>query len=159
MLCGHGWAAEQTVIDQYIQQTFGAEPPKICKVWLTESVLQNDLKKILERSEIPLRQRYYQLKTKRLWLLDEIGKECAITIGIITENNAIIEEKVLIYRETRGAEVQQQVYLDQFSKLTLKDNLELSQSVDGITGATLSCRALTKMARYALRLEKYLNQP
>ena len=155
-LCG---AEDDEIIAQHVQKTFGGDAPKVIKMWLTDSALQIDLKKILAREDLPMRQRYYQQGQKRLWILDEIGKDSMITLGILTENNAIVEEKVLIYRETRGGEVQQQAYLKQYNNLTLKDNLELSKNIDGITGATLSCRALTKMARYALRLEKFLNSP
>ena len=154
-----GAQEDDAVIAQVVQKTFGADPPKVLKMWLTDPVLQKDLKAILERDELPLRQRYYQHGQKRLWVLDEVGHTLVITMGILTENNAIVDQKVLIYRETRGGEVQQQAYLNQYKKLQLQDNLELSKNIDGITGATLSCRALTKMARYALRLEKFLNSP
>jgi hypothetical protein len=156
LLWGQLLGDDDLVIAQHVQKTFGATAPKVLKMWLTDAELKKDLRHIIGREDLPLRQRYYQIDQKRLWIVEEIGKERMITMAIVTENDAILEQKVLVYRESRGAEVAQQAYCDQFNQQTLKQNLELSHGVDGITGATLSCRAMTKMARYVLRLEQFL---
>ncbi|MEO1898962.1 MAG: FMN-binding protein, partial [Methylococcales bacterium] len=58
--------------------------------------------------------------------------------------------KVLAFRESRGWEVKHDFFTDQFKQNTLDSHLKLTQAIDGISGATLSVRALTKTARLAL---------
>ncbi|PSQ91940.1 MAG: FMN-binding protein, partial [Proteobacteria bacterium SW_6_67_9] len=51
-------------------------------------------------------------------------------------------------------EVRREVFLEQFEGATLTDDRQLDHSIDGISGATLSVRALTKLARLALYLHE-----
>ena len=69
------------------------------------------------------------------------------------ENNQIVAVDVLVYRESRGGEVQQNFFTKQFQGLTLDKNDKLSKKIDGITGATLSVWALQKVARLALMFD------
>jgi hypothetical protein len=59
---------------------------------------------------------------------------------------------VLIFRESRGWEVRHDFFTDQFKGVTLNDDRELDLPIDNISGATLSVRALTRLARLALYL-------
>ncbi len=61
--------------------------------------------------------------------------------------------EVLAFRESRGWEIRYPFFTSQFSGLTLAPDGYLSQSVDGITGATLSVRAVERVARLALWLD------
>ena len=56
-----------------------------------------------------------------------------------------------MYRESRGEEIHLPAFLQQFVGNVLKGNA-LSQPIDGITGATLSVGAMTRMAKTALLL-------
>jgi len=62
--------------------------------------------------------------------------------------------KVLIFRESRGWEVRYPFFTEQFSGARLIKNYQRNQPIDGITGATLSVRALKKLARLSLYLEQ-----
>ena len=46
---------------------------------------------------------------------------------------------------------------DQFKDATLTGDKELDKKIDGISGATLSVNALTKLARLALYLDSQVN--
>jgi hypothetical protein len=60
----------------------------------------------------------------------------------------------LIFRESRGWEVRHAFFTDQFDQATLTRNTELDRTIDNISGATLSVRAVTKLSRIALLLDQ-----
>ena len=84
--------------------------------------------------------------------MDEIGKEQPITIGVTISYNQIERVDILAFRESRGWEVRHPFFTDQFQGLSLNNRFELDGAVDGITGATLSVRAVTNVSRLALHL-------
>ncbi|GAB1099191.1 MAG: hypothetical protein Sw2LagPseu_07290 [Shewanella algae] len=112
---------------------------------------------ILAHDFRPLRTRYWQQGDDTVWILEEIGKEAPITVGIQVRHGQIYRTKVLIYRESRGDEVRHDFFTDQFKSATLTKDKQLDKHIDGITGATLSVRALTKLARIALYLDRQLS--
>jgi hypothetical protein len=89
--------------------------------------------------------------------MEEIGKESPITVGIHIKQQAIVKTKVLVYRESRGDEVRHDFFTDQFKMARLTSERQLDRHIDGITGATLSVRALTKLSRIALYLDSKLH--
>ena len=58
--------------------------------------------------------------------------------------------KILIYRESHGWEVSKPFFTKQFSNASLKKGDQLSVGIRNVAGATLSVRAVTKLARLAL---------
>ncbi len=145
---------------QFISDVFNGEIPKAQVLWLSKAdkVVVAD---ILQHKFNRLRVRYWQKvidnANNTVWILDEIGKEKPITIGVYIKNNQIINLKVLVYRESRGDEVRHQFFTKQFNFAQLTQKNTLDRHIDGITGATLSVRALTKVARLALWLAKKVN--
>ena len=115
------------------------------------------IEEILAHDFRPLRTRYWQQGDDTVWILEEIGKEAPITVGIQVRHGQIYRTKVLIYRESRGDEVRHDFFTDQFKSATLTKDKQLDKHIDGITGATLSVRALTKLARIALYLDRQLS--
>ena len=97
--------------------------------------------------------RYWADDGKTAWILDEIGKTEPITTGFIVRGGKLAEVKVLIYRESHGWEVSRPFFTKQFVGASLKGD-KLSTSVDGVVGATLSVRALTKLSAAALYLSQ-----
>ena len=65
---------------------------------------------------------------------------------------AFLDHKVLVFRESRGWEVRHPFFTDQFRDAGLTGELALDRNIDGISGATLSVRALSRLARLALYL-------
>jgi len=141
---------------EFLQQAFSQQVPKAKVLWLNGDT-QKQIKKILGHKYPRLRLRYWQIKTTSVWILEEIGKEQPITVGIHIENNQIKRLKVLIYRETRGDEVRHRFFTKQFDNAILTEDVELNQTINGITGATLSVRALKKLSIMALWLASQLD--
>lgn len=124
-------------------------------LWLSKEDKAN-VAEILNHKFNLLRIRYWQNGNETVWVLNEIGKEKPITIGVhisTEQNRAKIEKlKVLTFRESRGDEVRHDFYAKQFTNTSLTSDNYLNKSIDGITGATLSVRATKKVARLALWL-------
>ncbi len=138
--------------DEFIASSFVNQPvPAV--VWLTPE-LQESAKKILGHPYRGLRLRYWREGQKSAWIMDEIGKERPITIGIVIDDHKLARVAVLEYRETRGDEVRHAFFTQQFQGVGLDEKLNLSTPIDGISGATLSVRAVTNISRFALYLDQ-----
>jgi hypothetical protein len=143
-------------VDEFVAGNF-EEVPSVETLWL-KGPHQEAAKSLLGHPYRSLRLRFWREAGKTAWVLDEIGKEEPITIGVVVENNEIKEVRILAFRESRGWEVRHPFFTDQFKGLSLKPNQRLSQRIDGISGATLSVRAVTNVSRFALYLHESLNQ-
>jgi len=133
----------------FIAQTFAPETPKPGVLWLTAEIRQQ-AQNILDRPVAGLRVRYHMAGNKTAWILEEIGKEMPITIGIVIHQDKIEQIKILAYRESRGGEVRYPAYTAQYRGASLTQDMKLNQNIDGITGATLSMWAVNKVATLAL---------
>ncbi len=135
----------------FINEVFAGNPPAPEVLWITRS-MREPITEILGHNPDALRVRYWGEKHRTAWILEEIGKERPITVGLVVENGHMETVKVLAFRESRGWEVRYPFFTDQFKGTRLTGENELDQSIDGIAGATLSVRALKKLARLALYL-------
>lgn len=153
--------------EEFLNQVFDNAPPEAKTFWVTGE-RKKLTAKILQHPPSKLRQRYWQQGERSAWIMDEIGKEKPITVGIVVNGQQIEQLKVLAFRESRGWEVRYPFFVKQYKGLSLKsphtgDN-GLSESIDNITGATLSVRAVSKLARlallyHALANPDYVTQP
>ncbi len=136
--------------DVFIEQSFdGAPEQKV--LWLTKET-KASIKEVLGRDYQGLRIRYWQLGDRTAWILEEIGKVKPITTGFVIENGEMLQMRVLIYRESHGWEVRYPFFTDQFTGLQIDGNRRLNKQIDGISGATLSVNALTRLSKLALFL-------
>lgn len=133
----------------FIAQTFAPETAKPGVLWLNGDIRQQ-AQNILDRPIAGLRVRYHIAGAKTAWILEEIGKEMPITVGVVINQNKIEQVKILAYRESRGGEVRYPAYTAQYRGASLTENMKLNQNIDGITGATLSVWAVNKVAALAL---------
>ena len=138
--------------NEFVNEAF-AQQPEAQVIWI-KGALREQIEKILQHRYKAKRIRYWQHDKRSVWVLDEVGKKKPITVGFIIDENKISRLKVLVFRETRGWEVRYPFFTKQFNHLTLNSDNNLSTSIDGISGATLSVRALKKLARIALLLNK-----
>lgn len=137
----------------FLSDVFAGKVPKPAMIWLTGDT-RNVATQILQHPPSRLRVRYWARAARSAWVLEEVGKERPVTIGIVINKGRIERLRVLIFRESRGDEVRHDFFTRQFNQATLKPNRQLSSSIDGISGATLSVRALHKLARLALYLDQ-----
>lgn len=139
--------------DEFLARTFEGDVPDPQVIWLSGS-RRDVVEEILGHAYRGVRVRYWQRDARTAWILEEIGKERPITTGLVVDQGALHRIRVLIYRESRGWEVRHDFFTEQFYGATLTDERRLDRSIDGISGATLSVRALTKLARVALYLHE-----
>lgn len=138
----------------FLEQAFGAAP-EAGVLWLSGEQRQQATA-ILGHPFQQLRVRYWNRDGRSAWVLEEIGKERPITIGLVVEQEHLQQVRILEFRESRGWEVRYPFFTAQFEGASLTPDLRLDRSIDGITGATLSVRAVTRAARLALWLAQQL---
>ena len=148
-----GWArgVYQKPAD-FLAQTFEQNVPKPSVIWLRGEV-RKTVSTILTHKPNALRVRYWLKGKTSAWILEETGKTEPITVGFVIEKSKIRQIKVLIFRESRGSEVRHAFFTRQFDNASLNKQNKLDKQIDGITGATLSVRALSRLSRVALYLD------
>ena len=144
----------------FINQVFNDNPPKPDVLWLDKD-LKAQITNILDHKYKGLRIRYWaqidETTDRTAWILDEVGKEKPITAGIVINKGKIELVKVLVFRESRGWEVRHDFFTNQFKQASLQADQYLDKKIDNISGATLSVRAVSKLARIALLLDKKIH--
>jgi len=150
-------AGEYQSTEDFLIQVFSGTPPKPKLLWLKKDI-RKKATHILNHRPGYLRTRYWQTDQQSVWVINEIGKTKFITIAIVIKDKKIALLKVLAFRESRGWEVKHEFDTDQFKQNGLNADLTLTQLIDGISGATLSVRALTKIAQLALFFDSLVQQ-
>jgi hypothetical protein len=141
--------------EDFLDEVFAAGVPQPEVVWLTGSV-RDAAADILGHNPAQMRLRYWRVGPRTAWILEEIGKEKPITTGIVINADRIELVRVLIFRESRGWEIRHSFFTDQFKQAGLSSDRKVDARIDGISGATLSVRALTNLARLALFLHQQI---
>ena len=141
----------------FIKQVFNNQPPKAKVLWLNKD-LKNQIVEILDHKYKGLRVRYWQQDKRSAWVLEEIGKEKLITAGFVINNKQIEQVKILIFKESRGWEIRHDFFTEQFKQAKLQNDHQLDKTIDNISGATLSVRAIRKLASIALLLNQQIQQ-
>lgn len=150
-----GEAGRYLETDEYLRGVFPAELPAAQVLWVTGE-LRHGVERMLGHDFKSLRVRYWYDGVKSAWVLDEVGKEMPITIGVSIVAGAIDKVRVLEFRESRGWEVRYPFFTDQFLEAKLGPDERLDRNIDGITGATMSVNAVTRIARIALVLHEHI---
>jgi len=152
-----GEAGRYLETDAYLRGVFTNELPAARTMWVAGE-LRESIESMLGHRFAALRVRYWYDGERSAWILDEIGKELPITIGVTVAGGAIDNVRVLEFRESRGWEVRYPFFTDQFVDVRLDPERKLDRRIDGITGATLSVGAVKRVARVALLLHEHVEQ-
>ncbi|WP_461482236.1 FMN-binding protein [Porticoccus sp.] len=142
---------------EFIAEVFAGEPPEAKSLLLTPQ-LKETATEIMHRQVRGLRTRYWQSGGTTAWIMEEIGKELPITIGVVIRDDQVAQVKILAFRESRGWEVRYPAFTDQFRDVKITPELKLDKHIDGITGATLSVRAVRKVTTLALFYHQHVAQ-
>lgn len=142
--------------EDFLAEAFNQDVPKSQVVWL-KGDLKKNITEILGHKYAGLRIRYWHKEGRKAWILEEIGKVEPITFGIITAEDKVEKVKVLAFRESRGGEIRYPAFTQQFNDAQLMEK-KLDRHIDGISGATLSVRAMTAVVTLALYLDKFISQ-
>ena len=135
----------------FIRGSLGEIPAN--KAIVLDATQQKAVRAILGKRYKTTSIRHWSVGKKTAFILEEIGKTEYITTGYVVSGGKISTVKVLVYRETHGWEVARPTFTKQFEGAQLKGGNQLSRAAKNIAGATLSVRALTKLARLALYLD------
>lgn len=135
--------------EEFLNEVFAGNVPAVQVLWLKGNVRDSSTA-IMGHRYPGIRIRYWLKEGRSAWILEEIGKTKPITTGVVIDDGSIQLVRVLVFRESRGWEVRHPFFTDQFSGAKLTAGNRLNQDIDGISGATLSVRALKKLARLAL---------
>ena len=138
--------------DAFLDEAFGAPRPAPQVLWLKGDI-KAAAEEILGHRYPGLRIRYWGRDQRSAWILEEIGKDLPITVGLVINTGRLEKIRVLVFRESRGEEIRHPFFTDQFKDAGLDDTGSLDCNIDGISGATLSVRAMKKLARLALYLD------
>lgn len=140
--------------DRFLNGAFAGQVPKPSRLWI-KGELRKQVREILGHDLGVLRLRYWGRDRRTAWILNEIGKERPITVGLVVDHGHLQQVRVLVFRESRGWEVKYPFFTDQFIGAGLHADEHLDRQIDGISGATLSVRAMTRLARLALLLHQH----
>jgi len=143
--------------DAFLDEVFAGQTPKPKFIWFTGET-RKTATTILQHKPVSLRSRYWKQDKRSVWILEEIGKEKPITVGFVINNNKIEKVKVLIFRESRGWEIKRSDFTRQFNNARLDKKQNLTQTIDGISGATLSVKAVTRLSRLSLYLHSLVSK-
>tara|TARA_R110002096_G_scaffold6206_10_gene28594 strand:- start:3464 stop:3967 length:504 start_codon:yes stop_codon:yes gene_type:complete len=150
-------AGQYATSSDYVRSAYPDGAPDVSTIWVTGE-LREKIEATLGHKFAELRLRYWFDGNTSVWILNEIGKELPITIGVSVTDDAIRNVQVLEFRESRGWEVRYPFFTDQFNDVRLDNRGELDRKIDGITGATLSVRAVTRIANIALLLHDQIKK-
>lgn len=139
--------------DAFLKETFAGLTPETKALWITPD-LKDRVTGILGHPPNAMRIRYWADGRRTAWIVEEIGKEKPITTGIVVNDGSIERVKVLIFRESRGWEVRHDFFTEQFAGAVLTGQHQLDRNIDGISGATMSVSAVTRLARMVLYLDQ-----
>jgi Na+-translocating ferredoxin:NAD+ oxidoreductase RnfG subunit len=126
-------------------------------LWLN-AAQQKQIADILSHTYAGIRIRYWQQDGRRVFILNEVGKELPITFGLVAQGPQLIAVEVLEFRESRGDEIKSEGFRAQFAGIALNAEGELNRHVDGISGATYSVRAMQKIVKLTLYLQQQLDK-
>jgi len=148
---GSLWTTFQTP-EAFITQAFGTTPP--AQLLELDGTKQSQVAAVFGKSYPQSRLRYWKAGGKSAWILEDIGKPGyqITTAGFVVKAGAIDTAKVLVYRESRGEQVGEASFLNQFKGAKLS-GAALDRNIDNIAGATLSVLMMQRMARAAIKLD------
>ena len=146
-------AEEYLKREELLALAFPGTSPAQQTLWLNDALRQRAQAEV-GLAPSTLRVRYWQSGARTAWILEEIGKEQPITLGIVVEAGHIADLRVMAFRESRGWEIRHDFFTRQFAGVGLGDGGRLDHDIDGITGATLSVNATDRAARLALWLAR-----
>lgn len=149
--------AEESLMspESFLETAFADQSPQ-SKLLVLPAPLRAQALQVLGHPYAGMRVRYWWRDGKSAWIIDEIGKERPITLGLVVAQNRIQSVDVLVYREERGGEIRLPSFREQFRQASLNADDSLDRDIDGISGATLSVEAVGRVARLVLLFHRHV---
>ncbi|HKY90352.1 MAG TPA: FMN-binding protein [Nevskiaceae bacterium] len=139
--------------EAFLAEAFGATVPPPATLDL-DGPKQSQVASVFGRPFPLSRVRYWRANGRTAWIFDDIGKTGyqPTTSGFVIAGGAVEMARVLIYRESRGEQVGERSFLQQFSGAR-PAGAALDRTIDNISGATYSVKMMQRMARTAIALD------
>ena len=81
------------------------------------------------------------------------GRSGPFSIAVLLDERCVVKwATVVSYPWSRGREVGRRSFASQFEGKGPDDAIEIGKDIDAVTGATISCKAMTRGVREAVRL-------
>ena len=88
---------------------------------------------------------------------EPVGRSGPFTIRVYLDRQLVVKRAMVIsYPWGHGRDVRKRAFTSQFEGKGPKDAVELGKDIDAMTGATISCRAMAKGVREAIRILKLM---
>lgn len=85
---------------------------------------------------------------KACTVVPQQGKEGPMTIGVCFEPSGLVSSvTMLFFEEDHGKKVSEQSFLKQFKGKKVSDTFQVGKDVDGVSGATVSSKAVAESLR------------
>ena len=110
--------------------------------------------RIMDGNDPETRVAYWQAAASTAWILQGRGRTGVFTAGFVVYEGRIVDCRVLEYHESHGRAIKSKRFLRQFRNAGLRDDRQLDRRIDGVTGATISVKSITNLARLALFLDQ-----
>jgi len=154
------WTNETEIIFQpvesFIEKTFNSDPPEKELLWIKKD-LKSKISRLTRQPFEDLTIPYWREGGRTAWILNELGKEQPITIGVVVYQGKIQSINVLVYREKEGMEVRYPFFTGQFTGSALTRRGTLNSRIDSLSGATFSSKALIRASIISLILSEHLS--
>ena len=108
--------------------------------------IQNKVRQKFFRNELNIWEIVSKDTTYYYAILDNVkGKSLPITfLAIYNDNGEIFGTQIIKYREAYGGEIKSKSWLRQFLNYNDSSNYNVGNAIDGISGATISVKSVTK---------------
>ena len=108
--------------------------------------IQNNVRQKFFRPELNIWEITKSDSSNYYAILDNVkGKSLPITFLVIfDQNHQVYDSEIVKYRESYGGEVKNKSWLNQFIQYNSDSNYKVGDAIDGITGATISVKSVTK---------------
>ncbi len=112
-----------------------------------------ELKKNTELGISDRKIRYFVSPTGEMVFIDRVmGKHEIITYAVgIDRNGAVHQIEIMEYKEKYGGEIRRSDWKRQFNGKTRAAKLKLSEDIQNVSGATLSCKHVTDGVKRVLK--------
>lgn len=149
------YAAESPGVD-FLEAVFEKSVPAPEYIWITPAV-RAVAESIPGHGLRGPRIKYWRKDARTVWILSDMAKDTPVCAAIVVSRSKIQKLEILSAQGRWGSLVQNENFTAQFKGAAADVDNRLNQTIDGITGATMSVDAVSGLARLALALDGLIN--
>ena len=142
----------------FLSDSFPGRVPAPKVIWISAK-LRSRIEEIVKHRYKEFRLRYWAQGRKTVWILHDTVRSRLVSVGIAVDGSRIQKVEILLSTSKRGKLIRNHSLTDQFRGAALSPDNELDRNIDGISGATLSVAAVSRLAQLALFLHKATERP